>query len=44
MLTPNSEIQVIVVPGDATNISAILDTSAGAPTTPFLSFFKVAQG
>ena len=40
LLTPNSEIQVIVVPGDATNISIIQDGTA----TGNFSYFRVFEG
>lgn len=41
LLTPNSEIQVLVVPGDATNISVIAD--AQTPNTGVFSFFRVFE-
>jgi hypothetical protein len=42
MLTPNSEIQIIVVPGDATHIAVIQDGQT--PNTGNFNFFRVAQG
>lgn len=42
MLTPNSEIQIIVVPGDATNIAVIQDGQT--PNTGNFNFFRVMNG
>lgn len=44
LLTPNSEIQVLRIEYDVdTNVSAILDASAGTPTSPSISIFRVFE-
>jgi hypothetical protein len=43
MITPNAPVLIVRADGADTNISAILDASAGTPTSPSLSICRVFE-